>query len=451
MAVWSEIDFSVAQEHDRFSAEYWQPDYLEQLKRRLPWTPLGKVVKRVQYGLSREMNEDGIGVPCYRMNEMDSVFLSTPKKCMPVDAKEHSQYQLRRGDVLFNRTNSLRFVGRTGYCDRDTNAVFASYLIRLDPDREKLLPEYLAVYLNTETGIGKVKRRAMESINQANVSGSEVKLVPIPLFPMPLQRKVADIVQDASRARDNAEQHYAEAEALLESALGLDNLDLTPRLFYERPYTDVQAAARFDAEYYQPPKKGVLDALAKMPGQPLRDQFRSIRQLWQPDRASAADQVRNYDLTDALQPFLDETVEPATRDTIASTKKKLKPGDLVVSRLRSYLKEIAVVMKSDSVPLVGSTEFIALRPQKGATRVEALLVYLRSRCVQTVHKWCQDGSNHPRFHEDELLNSRVPEVVRDNQNAIAMKVEASINARREARRMLAEAKAMVEKAILGGD
>ena len=228
---------------------------------------------------------------------------------------------------------------------------------------------------------------------------------------------------------------YAEAEALLESALGLDKLDLTPRLFNERPYADVQAAERFDAEYFQPPKKAVLDALAKMPGQAVSDQYRSVRQLWQPDQASAADQVRNYDLTDALQPFLDETVEPATRDTIASTKKKLKPGDLVVSRLRSYLKEIAVVLDTGPMPMVGSTEFIVLRPQKCAVRVEALLVYLRSKYVQTVLKWCQDGSNHPRFREAELLNLRIPSVVRDHQDEIVAKAQPSIQARREARRL----------------
>jgi type I restriction enzyme, S subunit len=141
-------------------------------------------------------------------------------------------------------------------------------------------------------------------------------------------------------------------------------------------------------------------------------------------------------------------VEPTTRDTIASTKKKLKPGDLVVSRLRSYLKEIAVVLDTGPIPMVGSTEFIVLRPQKGSVRVEALLVYLRSRYVQTVFRWCQNGSNHPRFHEDELLNLPIPDVVRDHQDEIVTKVQASIQARREARRLLEQAKTMVEKAIL---
>ena len=447
--MWSEVNFSEALNHNRFSAEYWRPEYLEPLRKSLPWQPLGNVLKGVQYGISREMNEENLGLPCFRMNEMDTIFLSRPQKSMVVTEEEKRQFMLKKGNVLFNRTNSLKFVGRTGYCDQDTNAVFASYLMRLFPDESQLLPTFLAIYLNTSVGIGQVKRRAMESINQANVSGSEVKLVPIPLLGMDIQRRVDDYVHFASEQRHAAQRAYAQAEELLESALALHELDLRPRLFYERPYSDVSTAGRFDAEYFQPPKKTVLNALVKMSGQAIGEQCRAVRQLWQPDKASPTEQVRNYDLPEALQPFLDETVEPTTRDTIFSTKKRFEMGDLVVSRLRSYLKEIAVVLDTGDVPMVGSTEFIVLRPDVGAIRVEALLVYLRSRYVQTVLKWCQDGSNHPRFDEKELLALRVPDVVRDHQDEIAHKVNESIHARREGRRLLEEAKAMVERAILG--
>ncbi len=109
-----------------------------------------------------------------------------------------------------------------------------------------------------------------------------------------------------------------------------------------------------------------------------------------------------------------------------------------------------MVLNTGDVPMVGSSEFIVLRPEAEAIRVEALLVYLRSRYIQTVLKWCQDGSNHPRFDQKELLTLPVPDVVCDNQEEITDKVKESITARREARQLLEEAKTMVEKAILGG-
>ena len=38
-------------------------------------------------------------------------------------------------------------------------------------------------------------------------------------------------------------------------------------------------------------------------------------------------------------------------------------------------------------------------------------MFLRSAPVQTILKWCQDGSQHPRFSEGDLLSIPVPDVV----------------------------------------
>ena len=105
------------------------------------------------------------------------------------------------------------------------------------------------------------------------------------------------------------------------------------------------------------------------------------------------------------------------------------------------------------MPAVGSSEFIVLRPRevgKKALSPETLLVYLRSLPVQTILKWSQDGSQHPRFNEDDLLAIPVPDAIL----RIAPKVDALVNealtARAKAARLLEEAKAEVERLVLGG-
>ena len=57
----------------------------------------------------------------------------------------------------------------------------------------------------------------------------------------------------------------------------------------------------------------------------------------------------------------------------------------------------------------------------------------------------------PRFDEKEILGLRVPKAVAYVQDKLAELVKQSIAARREARRLLDEAKALVEKAILSGN
>jgi type I restriction enzyme S subunit len=227
----------------------------------------------------------------------------------------------------------------------------------------------------------------------------------------------------------------------------LENWQPPQSLSYTRSSRDALATGRFDAEYFYPAKQAALDLLASMPGQTVGDLFFFIRDLWQPENAAADDWIRNYDLTNALIPFLDDTKEPTTCGTISSTKKRLQAGDLVVSRLRSYLKEIAIVLGGDAIPMVGSTEFIVLRPKQKSMRVETLLIYLRSTLPQLIFKWSQDGSNHPRFDEKELLNLRIPDSILAHEAEIACMVESAIAARRKAKTLLDAAKRAVEIAI----
>ena len=179
------------------------------------------------------------------------------------------------------------------------------------------------------------------------------------------------------------------------------------------------------------------------------DQVRSIRDLWDPVNAGHGAMVRNFDLGDALDPFLDNTKEPVSASEVGSTKKKFQAGDVVVSRLRSYLREIAVVRTGNAVSCVGSSEFIVLRPIGKGLSAETILVYLRCPLVQTILKWSQDGSNHPRFDEDDLIALPVPDRLMKVSSKIERHVHDAISASQEASRLLDEAKTIVEKAILG--
>ncbi len=176
-----------------------------------------------------------------------------------------------------------------------------------------------------------------------------------------------------------------------------------------------------------PAKFRAIEALATMPHRPLSEYVENVRQIWSPEN-SVADKVRNFDLSHALEPFLDDRVQPVEISEIGSAKKRLGFGDVVISRLRSYLKQISIVRCSESILAVGSSEFIVLRPI-GRLRSETILAFLRSDLIQTILKWSQDGTNHPRFDEETLLSIPVPDALVDAQNDIGGAVEAGISAR----------------------
>lgn len=308
-------------------------------------------------------------------------------------------------------------------------------------------PELLFSYLRAQQICELMDLHTTASMYPA-ISEQDLLRLPFLRFSKQIENCVVEIVQRAHQLRELSAELLTHAERSLLRALKIDSWKAPVSLTYLRNSRDAFNAERFDAEYFHPAKTEALARLNALSDCTVGDLFNSVRELWQPADDSGPDVVRNYDLTDALSPFLDGSKEPSDRASIASTKKVIRTGDLVVSRLRSYLKEIALVQPGGKIPMVASTEFIVLRPrQAGGLPPEALMIFLRSVLPQTIFKWSQDGSNHPRFDEKELLRLPVPRVLLLQASEYVTTVRSVISKREQAIRLLDAAKRAVEIAI----
>lgn len=114
--------------------------------------------------------------------------------------------------------------------------------------------------------------------------------------------------------------------------------------------------------------------------------------------------VYMYDLTHSLGNFMID-VEPTQE--IGSNKKEAIKGDFVISRLRSYLKEMAVIQSKNFKQLL-STEYLVYRPKTNLLSSNTLLAFSLSRIVQTILNYSQYGTEHPRFYEFVFNEMPIP-------------------------------------------
>ncbi|NGX51907.1 MAG: Type-1 restriction enzyme EcoKI specificity protein [Candidatus Anoxychlamydiales bacterium] len=131
-------------------------------------------IAMTQYGLSLSMNNEKKGFKIFRMGEVqDGRLIDTGKmKYVDIDNSEFEKYKLLPNDVLFNRTNSIKLVGKTGIFDLEGDYCFASYLIRVSPDKKSLFSQYLNYFINSKLFQEQIKQKASESINQANINAT---------------------------------------------------------------------------------------------------------------------------------------------------------------------------------------------------------------------------------------------------------------------------------------
>jgi type I restriction enzyme S subunit len=141
---------------------------------------LGELLEIAQYGMSVKGNPEG-NHPILRMtNQVDGQIVGRNLQFVEISDGEFEKFRVGRGDILFNRTNSLDLVGRTAIFDIEGEFVFASYLIRLRTDGKKLNPFFLNCYFNTDEIQARLKSIATRAVSQSNISATRLKGFPVP-------------------------------------------------------------------------------------------------------------------------------------------------------------------------------------------------------------------------------------------------------------------------------
>ena len=163
------------------------------------------VVSDVRYGSSRPAVEGG-KYPYLRMNnityagELDL----TDTKRIDVPDSELDKCTVQRGDVLFNRTNSKELVGKTCVYNRDDMMVLAGFVIRVRVN-ERILPEFLVAFLNTDFSKQMLLGMCKTAIGQANINAKEMQNIGLYIPPIALQEQFVDLKKQTDKSKLLAE------------------------------------------------------------------------------------------------------------------------------------------------------------------------------------------------------------------------------------------------------
>lgn len=182
---------------------------------------LGCVITRSQYGLNEPAQPDGtlaiVGMKDIVDGNVNVVGLAR----INGNHADYTDYQLHPNDLLINRTNSYDLVGKTAIFAGGAECVYASYLVRLEPDQSQVNPQYLNLWLNHSIAQRALKRLATRAIGQANLNPTEVrKLCPLLLPPSSEQEQIVAVLSSSHRTIELYERQivnsHAEKRALIQ-------------------------------------------------------------------------------------------------------------------------------------------------------------------------------------------------------------------------------------------
>ena len=162
---------------------------------------LGDVASDVKYGTSYSAVENG-QYKYLRMNNLtsDGYLNLEDLKFIDISDDEYEKFVVRKGDILFNRTNSREHVGKTTLYNLDEEMIIAGYLIRVRFYKE-VNPYFFVQFMNIPYMKRVLKKTARGAVNQANINSQELKSLLIPVPPINLQNQFAAFVQQIDKSK----------------------------------------------------------------------------------------------------------------------------------------------------------------------------------------------------------------------------------------------------------
>lgn len=173
------------------------------------------LVSSANYGTSEKASEQTGKYPILRMNNItyEGGWDFSSMKYVDLDEASAHKYLTRKGDLLFNRTNSKELVGKTAVYMRDEPMAIAGYLVRVRMNGRGNA-HYVSGYLNSAHGKRTLEARAKSIVGMANINAQEMQDIPLLLPPVELQNKFASIVEAVQERLRKHHDFSREAEAL---------------------------------------------------------------------------------------------------------------------------------------------------------------------------------------------------------------------------------------------
>jgi len=429
----------------------------------LYYKKIGEILERSQYGISIVMNEENKGYPIYRMNEIHNMLCDNQvAKCADITQEEALQFILKNCDVLYIRTNgSKEFIGKSGifYEKQNNNKIhiFASYLVKLIPNQQFILPEYLTVFLNSSYTRKKILLCARQS-NQINLNPEELKEIEIPILKMEIQQIIQRNLQQAHTNILQADELYSEAESLLLEELNLKDYEPDTQYIAEISLSQMMQAGRMDAEYFQPKYAQFVEYLKSYKNGSIKlEELVSFPKTYEVGaKAYLSEQEKTKESVQfvragEISPFELKKKKYISEDLYNELGKEYQPEKDEILLTKNAIPGIAHHLSEKPQKMIVSIGLVRLQPKTQLLNTETLTLILNSKIVKEQINRDIYGTIFKLWAPGQIKATLIPLIPQSLQEEISQKIQKSHQLRVKSKRLLEVAKIAVEIAIEKGE
>lgn len=455
----------------RMDSEYFKKEYIKFFDSIVNNLVLDTVVD-VKGGKRLPLGEDfsQTGTPYIRAEDVKNTFVdyrNSPKISYRV-YQQIKQYQTKMDDVLLTIVGNS--IGDTGFVSFNLNICnLTENCVRLVS--KKINPKCLFAYFLSKYGQMQIEREKVGTA-QPKLAIERIRRFRIPNFSPDFQSQIEQIVKSAQEKLSESKSLYAEAEEILLLELGLKNWQPgvnrdvgsknhhaelvsafnknSPKYVWDnvnysvKSFSDFVKSGRLDSEYYQPKYDELFEHLAKYKCTKLGD-IVAIKKSIEPGSDSYIEEGI---------PFI--RVSDVNKFEIKKTDLHLSPKEFSIEVLRPH-KDTILFSKDGTIgiaykcekdlDIITSGALLHLDVRNENILPDYLTLVLNSIVTQLQAERDSNGAIIQHWKTDDIKKIIVPVLPMQTQSLIAEKIQKSFALRKQSKRLLEQAKRMVEEEI----
>ena len=145
----------------------------------------------IRNGLNIKNNKSKKGIPITRIETISNGIIDINKTGYAnIFDDKYIDYYLRQDDILMSHINSLKHLGKVGYCYYDMKIIHGMNLLNIRVNPNNVYPKYLYYYFKSNNFKIKLNKISKQSVNQSSFSISDLKKIRIDIIDLKKQKLI---------------------------------------------------------------------------------------------------------------------------------------------------------------------------------------------------------------------------------------------------------------------
>ena len=394
------------------------PHYPYLLPKGWEWCKLEDIVCELKYGTSEKSSSVG-KITVLRMGNITDIgTIDYSNLVYSSNDEDIKQYSLKKGDLLFNRTNSSEWVGKTAIYKGEQPAIYAGYLIRVRPIL--ISSDYLNIVMNSSYYRNWCYNVKTDAVNQSNINAQKLSKLMVPIPPLKEQERIVvemakwtSLITSIKNDKEDLQAAIKQTKSkILDLAI---HGKLVPQDPNDEPASELLKRINPKAEITC--DNGHSEKLPQnwcwVKGKFIFSPMKSVRPT------GRTFQYIDIDSIDNARQTVKEIKVIKTNNAPSRASRYTQEGDIIFSMVRPYLRNIAKININDCI---ASTGFYVCSPLDMLHSEYCYYLMISNYVICGLNQFMK-GDNSPSINKGDIDNWLFPLPPLAEQQRIVAKIE----------------------------